>query len=115
VPLQDREFEPRNRRRPALIEMSDAWFLGRARELIAGVQRLEHVEQLEIVADDVNIFDQVQASQIRMINFHSGINDRDPDPSSSAGKHRFSRLFDGDPRSCSHQCPSQPTVTRKRR
>jgi len=31
--------------------MSDAWFLGRARELIAGVQRLGHVEQLEIIAD----------------------------------------------------------------
>jgi diguanylate cyclase (GGDEF)-like protein len=60
VPLQDREFEPRNRRRPALIEMSDAWFLGRARELIAGVQRLEHVEQLEIVADLDVLLDETQ-------------------------------------------------------
>jgi diguanylate cyclase (GGDEF)-like protein len=60
VPLQDEEFEPRSPRRPAIIEMSDAWLVGRARELIAGVQRLEHVEQLEIVADLDVLLDETQ-------------------------------------------------------
>jgi hypothetical protein len=50
----------------------------------------------------VNIFDQIQSGQVRVIGFDSGINDRNADPSSAAGKHRFSRLLDGDPRSCSH-------------
>ncbi|GAA1988900.1 GGDEF domain-containing protein [Amycolatopsis minnesotensis] len=36
-------------RRPALVELSDAWLVGRARELIAAIQRTDHDEQLEIV------------------------------------------------------------------
>ncbi|NKQ56676.1 GGDEF domain-containing protein [Amycolatopsis sp. K13G38] len=40
--------EPANRR-PALAELSDAWLVGRARELIAAVQHTDHEEQLDIV------------------------------------------------------------------
>jgi diguanylate cyclase (GGDEF)-like protein len=60
VPLQDDEFEPRSRRKPTIVEMSDAWLVGRARELIAAVQRLDHVEQLEIVADLDVLLDETQ-------------------------------------------------------
>ncbi|EHR63125.1 diguanylate cyclase (GGDEF) domain-containing protein [Saccharomonospora cyanea NA-134] len=35
-------------RHPALGDMSDAWVLGRARELIAAVQRTDHAEQLRV-------------------------------------------------------------------
>ncbi|WP_246258162.1 GGDEF domain-containing protein [Amycolatopsis anabasis] len=41
--------EQGNNRRPALVELSDAWLVGRARELIAAVQRTDHAEQLDIV------------------------------------------------------------------
>ncbi|MBP2178829.1 diguanylate cyclase (GGDEF)-like protein [Amycolatopsis magusensis] len=41
--------EPKQHRRPALIEMSDAWLVGRARELIATVQRSEYADQVKII------------------------------------------------------------------
>ncbi|MEC3975983.1 GGDEF domain-containing protein [Amycolatopsis sp. H20-H5] len=40
--------------------MSDAWLVGRARELIAAVQRIDHAEQLEIVASLDDLLDETQ-------------------------------------------------------
>jgi diguanylate cyclase (GGDEF)-like protein len=40
--------------------MSDAWIVGRARELIAAVQRLEYQDQLEIVEDLDTLLDETQ-------------------------------------------------------
>ncbi|MFD9894286.1 diguanylate cyclase domain-containing protein [Amycolatopsis sp. NPDC059027] len=40
--------------------MSDAWLVGRARELTAAVQRLEHAQQLEIVATMDELLDETQ-------------------------------------------------------
>ncbi|MQA60465.1 MAG: diguanylate cyclase [Actinophytocola sp.] len=41
----------RDARRPAVTDMSDAWLLGRARELRAAVQSTSHDEQLAIIAE----------------------------------------------------------------
>lgn len=48
--LSDEAIESGGAKRPTLVEMSDAWLVGRARELIAAVQRQEFDKQLEIVA-----------------------------------------------------------------
>jgi diguanylate cyclase (GGDEF)-like protein len=58
VPLQDEEIEPVIR--PTIVEMSDAWLVGRARELIAAVQRIGHTGQLEIVEDLDVLLDEAQ-------------------------------------------------------
>ena len=47
-------------RRPTLVEMSDAWLVGRARELTAAVQRREYSQQLEIVAQMDELLDETQ-------------------------------------------------------
>ncbi|MCU1681003.1 MAG: hypothetical protein JWQ81_1742 [Amycolatopsis sp.] len=60
MPLQDEEVDSVTSKRPTLVEMSDAWLLGRARELVAAVQRLEHSEQLEIVEDLDTLLDETQ-------------------------------------------------------
>ena len=60
MPLQDEENESANSRRPTIAEMSDAWMAGRARELIAAVQRVDHVTQLEIIADLDVLLDEAQ-------------------------------------------------------
>jgi diguanylate cyclase (GGDEF)-like protein len=60
VPLQDEEVDSATSKRPTLVEMSDTWLLGRARELIAAVQRLNHTEQLEIVEDLDVLLDETQ-------------------------------------------------------
>ncbi|WP_328604384.1 GGDEF domain-containing protein [Amycolatopsis sp. NBC_00345] len=48
--LTDEASDDTGARRPTLAEMSDAWLVGRGRELIAAVQRQPHEQQLEIVA-----------------------------------------------------------------
>ncbi|HEY2059049.1 MAG TPA: GGDEF domain-containing protein [Amycolatopsis sp.] len=48
--LTDEATDDTGARRPTLAEMSDAWLVGRGRELIAAVQRQPHEQQLEIVA-----------------------------------------------------------------
>ena len=47
-------------RRPTLVEMSDAWLVGRARELTAAVQRRPYAQQLEIVAKMDELLDETQ-------------------------------------------------------
>lgn len=47
-------------RRPTLVEMSDAWLVGRARELTAAVQRQEYAQQLDIVASMDELLDETQ-------------------------------------------------------
>lgn len=58
--LTDEATDPVAARRPALAEMSDAWLVGRARELIAAVQRQEYNEQLQIVARMDELLDETQ-------------------------------------------------------
>jgi diguanylate cyclase (GGDEF)-like protein len=58
--LSDEATDPVAARRPALIEMSDAWLVGRARELSAAVQRAEYTQQLEIVASMDELLDETQ-------------------------------------------------------
>ncbi|MDT7728693.1 MAG: hypothetical protein QOI21_5269 [Actinomycetota bacterium] len=60
MPLQDEENESASSRRPTIVEMSDAWVIGRAKELIAAVQRIDHDSQLEIVADLDVLLDEAQ-------------------------------------------------------
>ncbi|WP_374202630.1 diguanylate cyclase domain-containing protein [Amycolatopsis sp. GM8] len=57
VPLQG---ESETSKRPALAELSDAWLVGRARELIAAVQHTNHEEQLEIVRTIDELLDETQ-------------------------------------------------------
>jgi diguanylate cyclase (GGDEF)-like protein len=58
VPLQfDSEH---TNRRPALVELSDAWLVGRAGELIAAVQHTDHAEQLDIVRTIDQLLDETQ-------------------------------------------------------
>ncbi|MEU4247027.1 GGDEF domain-containing protein [Amycolatopsis sp. NPDC026612] len=57
--LTDEATDPVTRR-PALAEMSDAWLVGRARELNAAVQRHDYPQQLEIVAMMDELLDETQ-------------------------------------------------------
>src|SRR5437660_7931568 len=47
--LHGEATEEQGNRRPALGELSDAWLVGRARELIAAVQHTDHEDQVDIV------------------------------------------------------------------
>ncbi|MEV4144526.1 GGDEF domain-containing protein [Amycolatopsis sp. NPDC049691] len=58
--LTDEATDPVAARRPALAEMSDAWLVGRARELIAAVQRQEYTQQLQIVELMDELLDETQ-------------------------------------------------------
>ncbi|MFJ7212266.1 diguanylate cyclase domain-containing protein [Amycolatopsis sp. NPDC098790] len=58
--LTDEATDPGAARRPALAEMSDAWLVGRARELIAAVQRQEYTQQLQIVELMDELLDETQ-------------------------------------------------------
>ncbi|MEV6879913.1 GGDEF domain-containing protein [Amycolatopsis sp. NPDC051128] len=58
--LTDEATDPVAARRPALAEMSDAWLVGRARELIAAVQRVDYTQQLQIVAQMDELLDETQ-------------------------------------------------------
>jgi diguanylate cyclase (GGDEF)-like protein len=58
--LTDEATDPVAARRPALAEMSDAWLVGRARELIAAVQRQDYTQQLQIVELMDELLDETQ-------------------------------------------------------
>lgn len=58
--LSDEATDPVAARRPALAEMSDAWLVGRARELIAAVQRQDYTQQLQIVELMDELLDETQ-------------------------------------------------------
>lgn len=57
APLQG---DSENSKRPALAELSDAWLVGRARELIAAVQHTHRDEQLDIVRTIDELLDETQ-------------------------------------------------------
>lgn len=58
--LHGEDLDAEEHRTPALGDMSDAWVLGRARELIATVQRSDHAEQLRIIATLDDLLDETQ-------------------------------------------------------
>ncbi|MCR6487266.1 GGDEF domain-containing protein [Amycolatopsis sp. OK19-0408] len=58
--LTEEATDPAAARRPALVEMSDAWLVGRARELTAAIQRSEYAQQLEIVSLMDELLDETQ-------------------------------------------------------